>query len=110
MSKDDVLALLAELEQVERERDEWKLESERGKWPKEAAQEFIQMKARLAKVPALVETLKQVRIGSLHDIRRAAFAPEIGARYTEAIRLDIADQCRRLEDSIDASIAVWEQE
>lgn len=35
----------------------------------------------------------------LLQIRRAAFAPEIGVRYTEGIRSDIAAECFRLEDA-----------
>lgn len=45
----DVLAELdavrAELARTETERDEWKLESDRGKWPKDAAQEFFRTRA-----------------------------------------------------------------
>jgi predicted nucleic acid-binding Zn-ribbon protein len=49
----------------------------------------------------LAECLKKVRTGSLMAIRRAAFAPEIGVRYSEAIRADISNECWLLERDID---------
>lgn len=51
--------------------------------------------ARVAELEAVVS---RVLMGSLMAVRRAAFSPEIGVRYTEAIRAEIADECRRLED------------
>jgi hypothetical protein len=93
-------ALLAELEQNDRDNDEI-LQA----WITRTAK----VEAQLAKVPPLVEALNQARLISLHDIRRAAFAPTIGVRYTEPIRMDIADQCRRLEDRITAALADWER-
>lgn len=40
-----------------------------------------------------------VLLGSLLDIRRAAFGPPIGCRYSEAIRADIGGACRTLEQA-----------
>lgn len=51
------------------------------------------------------DALEQALTHSLLEIRRAAFAPEIGVRYTDDIRRGIADECRRLEDFIRATIA-----
>ena len=51
-------------------------------------------------VDRLREVLLHVRLHSLLSIRRAAFCPEIGVRYTEAIRFDIEREIRRLEDYI----------
>ncbi len=65
--------------------------------------------ARLAKVPALVEALRQLKLASLLQVRRAAFAPQIGVRYTEAIRSDIEREIRALEQSVDAALAAHEQ-
>lgn len=50
------------------------------------------------RVVELERVIGGVLMGSLLDVRRAAFGPEIGVRYTEAIRADIAGACRRLED------------
>ncbi len=90
-----VLALLAELEQAERERDEWKtangdhfaaLVAEK-EHASAQVQSLIrqreQAEARLAKVPALVEALRQI---------------------TEAHRLIHASRIAR------AALTVWEQE
>lgn len=49
--------------------------------------------------------LEPVLLGCLLRIRQAAFAPEIGVRYTEAIRSEIEQECRRLEDFVRAQIA-----
>lgn len=38
-------------------------------------------------------------LASLLDIRRAAFSPTIGVRYSEAIRMEIASACRKLEEA-----------
>lgn len=48
----------------------------------------------------LREALGVVLMTSLLNIRRAAFAPEFGVRYTEAIRAGIANECARLEDHV----------
>ncbi len=53
----------------------------------------------------LEAALKAVRLGSLLNVRRAAFAPDIGVRYTEAIRSDIEREVRALEDYIDSALA-----
>ena len=37
---------------------------------------------------------------SLLRIRAAAFSPQIGVRYTEAIRAEIAEQCWHLENYV----------
>ena len=52
----------------------------------------------------LREALLSVRLHSLLQIRRAAFSPTIGVRYTEAIRGDIASECARLEAFIDDTL------
>lgn len=44
--------------------------------------------------------LSRVLMGSLLEIRRAAFSAPIGSRYTEAIRSEIANECARLEGTI----------
>jgi len=51
-------------------------------------------------VTRLREALNHVLFHSLLCIRRAAFAPEIGCRYTEAVRFDIEREVRRLEDYV----------
>ena len=48
--------------------------------------------------------LGAVRMHSLLQVRRAAFAPEIGVKYTEAIRADICNEIWRLEQFIDAAL------
>lgn len=53
-----------------------------------------------AQVEAAEQALNIALNGSLLDIRRAAFAPDIGVRYTEAIRAEIANACFRLEEGI----------
>lgn len=52
----------------------------------------------------LREALIEARLMSLHEIRRAAFTPEIGVRYSEEIRLTIAAECTRLEDLVDEAL------
>jgi hypothetical protein len=52
----------------------------------------------------LENALKTVLLDSLLDVRRAAFSPEIGCRYTESIRAEIANACRRLEDHVRAAL------
>jgi hypothetical protein len=56
-------------------------------------------------VTAAESALATVRYQCLLDIRRAAFSPTIGVRYTEAIRSEIAMACFRLESFIDAALA-----
>jgi hypothetical protein len=51
------------------------------------------------------EALRQVRHACLLNIRRAAFGPEIGVRYTEAIRAEIGNECWKLEQFIDRFLA-----
>lgn len=58
----------------------------------------------MARNEKLREALLEAVSFSLLEIRKAAFGPEIGVRYTEAIRADIADKCRALEDSIRAAL------
>lgn len=58
---------------------------------------------RLAKrVEELERFVNGALLHSLLDIRRAAFAPELGVRYTEAIRSDVAGSCARLEQACHA--------
>jgi hypothetical protein len=56
-------------------------------------------------VERLRDALGTIRLHSLLAIRRAAFAPTLGVRYSEAIRADIASECARLEQFIDATLA-----
>jgi hypothetical protein len=85
--------LVEQLTDLRRQMEELRAE---GNWP-------------VAKVVAerdrLREALHAVKKASLLEIRRAAFAPEIGTRMTEKWRMDIADACRKLEDSIDDALA-----
>jgi hypothetical protein len=58
----------------------------------------------LPTAPVEESILGPVLLGCLLRIRQAAFAPEIGVRYTEAIRAEIEQECRRLEDFVRAQI------
>ena len=58
-----------------------------------------------ARVAELETALSHVGASSLLKIRAAAFTPEIGVRYTEDIRLSIADECQRLEEYVRAALA-----
>jgi hypothetical protein len=46
--RDSASRRLEQLEAARAEVEEWKVEAERGKWPKEAAQEFFRMRSALA--------------------------------------------------------------
>lgn len=62
-----------------------------------------QLEQEAARVPTLKAALRECAEILLLDVRRAAFALEIGTRMTEAYRLDIADACRRAEDRLHAA-------
>jgi hypothetical protein len=61
-------------------------------------------RAEFERAGRLERALGSVRRHSLLRIRRAAFAPEIGVRYTETIRAGIAAECARLEQFIDKEL------
>lgn len=91
---------------VERESMKWHArhgEWEGGRCCRRASDEVIEPLA--AEVVHLRKVLLQVRMHSLLRIRQAAFAPKIGSRYTEAIRLQIAGECALLERYIDEQVA-----
>jgi hypothetical protein len=50
-------------------------------------------------------SLRRIHLGCLLDVRRAAFSPPLGARYTEAIRNDISQECARLENEAKRTLA-----
>ncbi len=87
-------ALLAELEQAERERDE------RTRAWDEAADEIILLNRRLARVPALVEALRVIGCGDLVD-RHEADGERSTVRYkTLLTHGEVARE----------ALAAWEQE
>ena len=60
--------------------------------------------ALVAERQQAIDALRAAQHQCRENVRRAGFAPEIGTRYTEKLRLAIADECRKLEDGIGAAL------
>lgn len=60
---------------------------------------------REARISQLRQALVSAREACSLDIRRVAFTPPIGVRYSEDIRLKISAECHRLEERIDRALA-----
>ncbi len=110
---DALAAAEARAEEAEKERDEWKNEADRSKWPKEDAQEFFRLRAeepRLIARALAAEAREQRLREALRPFKTAADAFDHPFEHGDGIsRLTDVEWCRirpKIEEAIYGARAV----